>query len=277
MGNELRRLLVHADASAQFAQRLDFACRLAAQHGAGITALYASPSTFEAPPVSPGLEAALAVKRKNAEDAALAKARALFEQCKPPGLPAAWAEVRDSALAPAVAEQALYADLLVLGQHDAGEGRASRLPIDFPETVIALSGRPAVVLPYTSARPDLPAHVVIAWKPNRATAQAVATALPILRDARSVTVLSWGAAGVTADTDMSITSYLQDHGIQAEWQRENLEPDNLGEVLLSRAFDLHADLLVMGCYGRPRAHEWLLGGTSRTVLERMTLPVFMAH
>ncbi len=56
-----------------------------------------------------------------------------------------------------------------------------------------------------------------------------------------------------------------------------MEPDKLGELLLSRAFDLQADLLVMGCYGRSRAHEWVLGGASRTVLNSMTLPVLMAH
>jgi len=38
-----------------------------------------------------------------------------------------------------------------------------------------------------------------------------------------------------------------------------------------------ADLLVMGCYGHSRAREWVLGGTSRTVLRSMTLPVLMAH
>ena len=55
------------------------------------------------------------------------------------------------------------------------------------------------------------------------------------------------------------------------------EPEELGELLLSRAFDLEADLMVMGCYGHSRAREWVLGGTSRTVLRSMTLPVLMAH
>lgn len=48
-------------------------------------------------------------------------------------------------------------------------------------------------------------------------------------------------------------------------------------MLLSRTFDLEADLLVMGCYGHSRVREWLLGGTSRVVLQSMTLPVLMAH
>jgi nucleotide-binding universal stress UspA family protein len=183
MGNELKQLLVHADASPQFAQRLEFACRLAAQYGAGVTALYASPSASEAIPVASGMGPGLAVRREKVQDTELARARSVFEQLRPVGLPAAWAEVHDFPLASAFAGQALYADLLVLGQHGPGEGWSTLMPADFPETVIALSGRPALVLPYTSAKPGLPGRVVIAWKPTRGAARAVTAALPILRNA----------------------------------------------------------------------------------------------
>lgn len=277
MSDELQQLLVHADASPQFAQRLEFAGRLAARHGAGITALYASPSASEALPVAYGIPG-LAVKRENQQDTELARARSVFEQLKPAGLRATWEEIHEFPLTPAFAQQALYADLLVLGQHGPGEGWSTLMPADFPETVIALSGRPALVLPYTSARPGLPGHVLIAWKPTRGAARAVAAALPLLRQASAVHVLSWGAdAEGAAGEGPNILSYLQAHGVQATWQREAVEPENLGELLLSRAFDLQADLLVMGCYGHTRAHEWVLGGASRTVLKSMTLPVLMAH
>jgi len=277
MGNELKQLLVHADASPQFAQRLEFAGRLAVRYGAGITALYASPSASEALPIASGMGSGLAVTRANTQDTELARARSVFEQLKPAELPAAWAEIHEFPLAAAFAEQAMYADLLVLGQHGPGEGWSTLMPADFPETVVALSGRPALVLPYTSARPDLPGNVVIAWKPSREAARAVAAALPLLRQARAVHVLSWGADAAAADASLNIVSYLKAHGIEANWRQEAIEPEDLGELLLSRAFDLQADLLVMGCYGHTRAHERVLGGASRTVLQSMTLPVLMAH
>jgi len=277
MGNELKQLLVHADATPQFAQRLEFACRLAAQHGAGVTALYASPSASEALPVASGMGPGLAVRRDNTQDTELARAKSVFEQLRPAGLPAAWAEIHSFPLAPAFAEQALYADLLVLGQHGPGEGWSTLMPADFPETVIALSGRPALVLPYTSARPGLPGRVVIAWKHSPGAARAVSAALPLLRQASAVHILSWGTDAAATAGGPNIVSHLQAHGVKASWQREDMEPENLGELLLSRAFDLQADLLVMGCYGRTRAHEWVLGGVSRTVLKSMTLPVLMAH
>ena len=67
------------------------------------------------------------------------------------------------------------------------------------------------------------------------------------------------------------------HGVPAVMHDAQEEPAELGELLLSRASDFDADLLVMGCYGHTRAREWLLGGVSRTVLQSMTLPGLMAH
>jgi nucleotide-binding universal stress UspA family protein len=51
----------------------------------------------------------------------------------------------------------------------------------------------------------------------------------------------------------------------------------VGNEILSRAFDLGADLIVMGAYGHSRMRELVLGGATRTVLESMTVPVLMSH
>jgi nucleotide-binding universal stress UspA family protein len=51
----------------------------------------------------------------------------------------------------------------------------------------------------------------------------------------------------------------------------------VGDVLLSRAADLGADLLVIGAYGHSRVRELLLGGVTRSILQSMTLPVLMSH
>ncbi|SAL86899.1 UspA domain-containing protein [Caballeronia terrestris] len=50
-----------------------------------------------------------------------------------------------------------------------------------------------------------------------------------------------------------------------------------GELLLSRAADLGADLIVMGGYGHARWQELVMGGATRTILGSMTLPVLMSH
>lgn len=55
------------------------------------------------------------------------------------------------------------------------------------------------------------------------------------------------------------------------------ETSDVGELLLSRAADAGAELLVMDCYGHSRSREWLLGGASHTLLQSMTLPVLMVY
>lgn len=48
-------------------------------------------------------------------------------------------------------------------------------------------------------------------------------------------------------------------------------------LILSRAADHGADLLVMGIYGHSRVREMVLGGASRSLLGSMTVPVPMGH
>jgi nucleotide-binding universal stress UspA family protein len=48
-------------------------------------------------------------------------------------------------------------------------------------------------------------------------------------------------------------------------------------MLLSRACDLQADLIVMGGYGHSRVREIVLGGTTREILRTMTVPTLMSH
>ena len=48
-------------------------------------------------------------------------------------------------------------------------------------------------------------------------------------------------------------------------------------MLLSRASDFQADLIVMGGYGHSRVREIVLGGATREILEAMTVPILMSH
>jgi nucleotide-binding universal stress UspA family protein len=74
-----------------------------------------------------------------------------------------------------------------------------------------------------------------------------------------------------------IALYLARHGVKAQIERTVSAGVPVGELLLSRAADLDADLLVMGAYGHSRARELLLGGATRSILAGMTIPVLMSH
>jgi nucleotide-binding universal stress UspA family protein len=275
----LSQLLVHLDGSAKSARRLTVARDIAQTHGAAVTALYAVTPALLVVPFAPEAGASVAEALGQIDEQRRMQARGVFDRSvAATGVHAAWAEVQDYPIVPAFARQALYADLLVLGQHDPSDPEAAGVPFDFAETVMATSGKPALILPYAETPAPVGQTIVIAWKPTREAARAVSAAVPMLQRARRVHVLSWGkeeedVAGARLDLD----GYLKLRGVEATWHREGDEPEFMGDLLLSRAFDLDADMLVMGCYGHSRAREWVLGGTSRTVLQSMTLPVLMAH
>ncbi|HSV51944.1 MAG TPA: universal stress protein [Burkholderiaceae bacterium] len=279
MNASYQQLLVHLDATGRSRTRLDVARALAQQHGAALTALYAATPSYVAMPYPGGVASDFAVRIQAIDDERRGRARAIFDAAARQGEPlAAWSEVDEPPVIGAFAQQALFADLLVLGQHEPSGAESDEVPADFAEAVIATSGKPGLIIPYTGTFDRIGETVVIAWNASREAARAVAAALPLLQRARSVHILSWAAPDATVQgARLDLNSYLRQHGVRAQWHSDASEPPELADLLLSRAFDLQADLLVMGCYGHSRAREWVLGGTSRTVLRTMTLPVLMAH
>jgi nucleotide-binding universal stress UspA family protein len=192
----------------------------------------------------------------------------------------AWAELHaEPSVVRGVSQQALFTDLLVLGQHDPTDASAQDLPADFVESVLIDSGKPALVVPYAGEAQDLRGTALVAWKPGPESARALAAALPLLQRCARVQVVHWGAdTGPRLSGEvLDVQSYLALHGVEATLHHARHEPRDVGEALLSHACDLGAGLLVMGCYGRSRARELVLGGASRTILRSMTLPVLMCH
>lgn len=278
MTNEIRNILVHLDGPRRAEERLLLGRQLAAAHGASVRVLYAAvPAALMVPMAgeSAGLmaETLVAFDEDRRESA-----RRIFDACmRQPGPRASWSQVSDIAAQGTFARSAMYCDLMVLGQHDPSEPGRS-VPPHFVEGVLMQSGKPAIVVPYTGPSGADISTVAIAWKETAEAARAVSAALPLLKKARRVHVLSWGGepAGVDAPWP-DLPGYLALHGIECEWHPNGPEQSGIGEQILSRCADLSADLLVMGCYGHSRSREWVLGGASRTLLESMTLPVLMSH
>lgn len=279
MNASIRQLLVHVDYSPRSAARLQLARRLAHAHGASLTALYAVTPAYVELPYTPEIGQDLAASLLALDDERRAGARAMFEQGSgDAGVRPLWSESTEPPVIGAFAQQALHCDLMVLGQHDSADRQGTGVPADFAESVIAQSGKAALVVPYAALPETVGDTVVIAWKETREAARAVAAAIPLLQRAAHVHVLTWDEEeSRISGARLDLQGYLRLHQVEAVLHHGGPAPEQLGEQLLSRAFDLGADLLVMGCYGHGRAREWVLGGTSRTVLRSMTLPVLMSH
>ncbi len=273
-----RQILVHLDSTKASALRLEIALGLAEQWDAELAALYAVTPALVTLSYPPDIAAAATnVALLDAE--CRERAARAFQAALPKSWVAAtWASAEVMSVSGVVAKQALYADLLILGQPDPGDPAAARLPPSFVSDVLIESGRPALVIPFIGT-PSVPGkRVVIAWKDTREAARSMYFAWPFLHAAESVHVIAWGddSDGVEGDA-LKLRTYMTAHGVRAEWHVEAHEPEKTGEMLLSRTADLGADLLIMGCYGHGRLREWVLGGTTRSVLDAMTIPVLMAH
>lgn len=280
MTTSYKQVLVHLDATQTAPARLAAGRRIAEEHGAAFAALYAVTPVFVEVPDMPAMSPGLVRNLEELDNERRTRTRTAFDRAmSTPGPVASWSDTSEVPLTGAFVQQAIYADLLVLGQRDPADPLRTAVPPDFNESVILGSGRPALVVPYVGWSSGIGDTVAIAWKPTAEAARAVAAAMPMLQRARRVHVLAWGAAQRPAITGpaLDFDGYLRLHGVEATWHREDEEPAAAGDLLLSRAFDLDADLLVMGCYGHSRARELVLGGVSRTVLRSMTLPVLMSH
>lgn len=273
-------LLLVLDEGPVSRRNIELAAAFGARFGAHLAALYPLPSarfpalgfydTAALDPLFRGLQGKLAESAQRLrEDFERATSRQ--------GLSAEWRTPQDPAEAdPAV--HARYADLTILGQPDPDRKGGELLRLR-PELIALSSGRPVLIIPYAGNFTAVGERVLVAWNASREAARAVNDALPFLAAAEKVTVLAIdprsGKHGEEPGFDISL--HLARHGVKAEIERTVAGEVGVGDVLLSRAADLGADLLVMGLYGHTRARELLLGGASRTVLETMTLPVLMSH
>jgi nucleotide-binding universal stress UspA family protein len=273
-----KSILFHMNGSAGCAAHLQSALHLARSHEAGLTALYAVTPHAVQYPNEFAIGTAAATGISQSESGRLDRAKAVFDKAiAGRGQHATWAVTRDGLLRD-FTRHALYADLLVLAQRDPQEPVEPEVPPDFIESVIIESGKPALVIPHIGAADPIGRTALVAWKETRESARAVAAALPLLQRAERVEVAMWGELGSTQRREPTeIEAFLRKHGVKARIHRQGDEAPQLGEYLLSLAADVGADLLVMGCYGHSRARELILGGTTRTVLRSMTVPVLMAH
>jgi nucleotide-binding universal stress UspA family protein len=173
-----------------------------------------------------------------------------------------------------LARLARHFDLTIIGQSRERNGDDALMA----ESALFESGRPVLFVPRTQTRAPKLNRVVVAWDGSRTAARALADAQPILEIASAIDVVSISdpRLGYKELPGFNITRHLSRHGLNAELKRLPMSGD-VGETLLSYAADADADLLIMGAYGHSRLREIILGGTTRTIMQSMTVPIFMSH
>ncbi|MEN3275720.1 MAG: hypothetical protein V7631_1510 [Massilia sp.] len=277
-----KTILVHADLSRHAPARIRLAAAICAEHrahliGAAMTGIGRAvfPNGYN---VRPGtlLSSYVDPLRQNAQRALdrfgeIARQRGVSHETR---------LVCDQA-PDGLALLARFADLVVVSQDDPDESlgyapSAARMP----DYVVANAARPVLVVPRTGQGAGCPRRILLCWNGSREASAAMAGAIPLLQHATHVSLVFMSAtflAEAACEAELAdALAFLARHAVHAELTLRDPLGDT-GRAILALAAEQGSDLVVMGCFGRSRFQELLLGGASRTVLQEAALPVLMAR
>ncbi|MEQ9608356.1 MAG: universal stress protein [Kiloniellaceae bacterium] len=137
------------------------------------------------------------------------------------------------------------------------------------------TGRPVIAVP-ADTKKGFGGKVAVAWDGSREGAMAVTAALPLLKQATAVVVIT-----AREDDDVvepsALARYLAGHGITAKTWAYTPGSESIADGLLGQADHAGSDCLIMGAYGHSRLRERILGGATEGVLQHAKIPVLMAH
>lgn len=145
------------------------------------------------------------------------------------------------------------------------------------EAVLFESGRPVIVVP-PGVTTFQGARILVAWDGSARAARAVGDALPLLRRAEQVEVVS-----VVGEKDLStsvpgaeLAPLLAAHGVAVTVTDLPLDGD-AAATLRRKAMEGRHDLIVMGAF----VHSWFrqitLGGVTQSLLGASPVPLFLSY
>jgi nucleotide-binding universal stress UspA family protein len=164
-------------------------------------------------------------------------------------------------------------DLVALGRPGPAPQNPRMAPL---EAALFESGRPALIVP-DKAPATLAKNVLVAWNGSTEQAHTNAFAMPLLRQAETVTVLTVEGGTTPGPPGEDATRHLRRNGIKATALTVKPGTRTPGEVILDHTAKLGCDLLVKSAYTHSRLRQMIFGGATRHILANADVPVFMAH
>ena len=277
-----KTILMYADQFSGFERRLQVAAALASEadsHLIGTVAsggpqldylVYGAATLAPPPPID----------YEPLREAAREQLARFDERCPQLGVASYETRFQDSSAADALILQSLYCDLVITGQSDLSD-RSLIWSTRLPAYLALHSARPLLVIPEGDGPVTIPGRsIVIGWNATAEASRAVAGALPLLLRAQRVQIVvlnprqHFGQHGQEPGADLA--TYLARHGVRAEVSRSETS-EECGTALCRLAQDSGADLIVAGAFGRSRFQEWVLGGTTHSLLSQSRLPLLLGH
>jgi nucleotide-binding universal stress UspA family protein len=276
-----KNILVHLDNSSGCRNRLEVAFGLAREFDGQLLGLFIVPTYI----VPSYVEAQISVDLINdVTEKALERARdtaVRYQQLAEDAGVKLQTSVLEGQAIPVLREHSKYADLLLLGQdHPEDPDNAS---YGLADALLFEGGCACLVVPH-SGKVCAPAkRVLLTWNASREGARALREAMPLLKLAETVVVLSSepddGREQLATGHPHaeSLLKLLESHGIEGISSGFNDLELGASEAIIGQAAEMHAELIVMGAYGHARLREIILGGVTRDLLKRAPACLLLAH
>jgi len=174
-------------------------------------------------------------------------------------------------VAAAVEARGSRADFIVIARPTPQDDEATREAF---RAALFHTGRPLLMVPPDGPADRFGVRVAVAWRDEAQTLKALVPALRQLGGVQEVHLLTGVRAGVPAP---AIPSVIVEHGAPAGLHVLAIGPGPFGAMLLDRARELGADMLIMGAYAHRPLSEMLLGRVTRHVLAHADLPVLLRY
>lgn len=177
-----------------------------------------------------------------------------------------------------VSGRARFADLTVLRQpYGAGCPEEDAVVL---EAALFATHSPVLVLPAAGMPASLGERIVLGWNQTTEALIAARAALPFLQAAERVDITIVAPPPHSyerSDPGGQLAQMLSRHDVRADVSVLSRTLPQISDVLQRHIQDSGSDMLVMGAYGHSRLREAILGGATRSMLEKATVPVLMAH
>ncbi len=284
----LRSILVPVRGDGKGEGVLDHALCLAQRHNAHIEVLHCRPKPEDmipyGVPLPSSLRQSIVKSASSLADEEEGKVRKLFEAyCEKRGIAEAdsfpWPQDKVSATwreatgkqANVIGIKGRLVDLIAVAKPD----RDQNLGLNTLQAALLESGKLVLMCPPKSCS-SLGAKVAIAWNGSGEAARAVTAALPILKLADEVILLSPQGKELPVSAEEA-KIYLETHGASCRLQPFTRGSRSVAETLLEDAKKAGADCLLMGAYGQSRQRELIMGGVTQHVVDHADLPILFMH
>lgn len=147
------------------------------------------------------------------------------------------------------------------------------------EPLLFESGRPVIIVPNGFSSGISLSHVLIAWDGSEGAARAVWDAIPLLRLANTLEIVTVVGEKELNDVTSAnaLAGMLTFLGKKITVTPLTFDGNTAAGPIKQHAARSGAGLVVQGAYGHPRWSELILGGVTREMLRDCALPVLMSH